>query len=192
MSLKYKPRLEGFSLIEVSVALLIIGIISSISMNQLKITNKLYTNQKTHEHMDFVIKALAAYCIAMEGELPYPSSLEKSIGLADPFMKNSFGIVPFKSLGIMEKFAKDGKGRWILYKINPSFNSESHNTSNLGINEFHSDIPNDKVAFILKSQNKDGSDEFVVWYSERTFISNFTHNLENLLPKNDQDFSKPI
>ena len=91
-------------------------------------------------------------------------------------MKNTFGIIPFKTLGIMEKFAKNAKGKWLLYKMNPDFGKTTALNKNLGITSFSSQIPQDKVAFIIKSQNERWEDEVVAWYSEKTFISNLANN----------------
>lgn len=168
-----KVSFSAFSLIEVSISLLIIGILSGIWGNQLKMINKIQSSQKTQTNIDFTVKALAAYCIAEDFKLPYPSKLNSDLGKQSESMKNSFGIIPFKSLGIMEKFAKDGNGRWLLYKMNPNFCNLNSQNSNLDVKEFSSDIAGDKVAFIIKSQNSAGVDETTVWYSEKTFISNF-------------------
>lgn len=169
-------RIPGFSLLEVSISLLIIGIISSISISQLKVINRLYASQKTQSNIDFIVRALAAYCIAHEGKLPYPSPFKNNVGTQSDAMSNSFGLVPFKTLGIMDRFAKNGSGRWLLYKANPYFGKTPHSIEQktMGISDFASEIPGDKVAFIIKSTNRKGTDEVVIWYSESVFISNFT------------------
>lgn len=173
-----KVYFPGFSLIEVSIALLIIGIISSIGISQLKMVNKIYSSQKTHSNIEFVTKAIGAYCMAMDFKIPYPSHFKSNIGQQSESMKNSFGIIPFKSLGIMEKFAKNGNGKWLLYKMNPYFCKQAtlSENRNLGIASFSTEIPGDKVAFIIKSQNSKNEDEITIWYSEKIFLSNFTSN----------------
>ncbi len=92
-------------------------------------------------------------------------------------MQNSFGLVPFKSLGIMEKFVKDGNGRWLLYKMNPNFGKTIFTAEDktIGISDFNSDIPGDRVAFIIKVKNIKNEDEQTIWYSERTFVANYTN-----------------
>ncbi|MDR2459121.1 MAG: prepilin-type N-terminal cleavage/methylation domain-containing protein [Holosporales bacterium] len=168
-----KIALPGFSLIEVSISLLILGIISSVVMTQLNIFNKVHTNQKTHNNIDFVVKAIAAYCMSNDDRLPFPST-SGDVGIQNESMKDTFGCIPFKTLGIMEKFSKNGNGKKLLYRMNPHF-GQSSTTANvtLGISEFHSDIKDDKVAIIIKSQDANGRDEIVVWYSEKSFIANF-------------------
>lgn len=172
-----KISFQGFSLIEVSISLLIVGIISAIGISQLRLMQKMYASQKTQSNIDFVVKALGAYCTSTALQLPFPSKIDSNIGNQSNSMKHSFGIIPFKSLGIMEKFAKDGNGRWLLYKMNPNFGKsvfESEDKS-LGVKEFNSEIPEDRVAFIIKTKNAKNEDELSIWYSEHTFIANYTN-----------------
>lgn len=138
--------------------------------------NKVYSSQKTQTNMDFVVRTLGAYCTCNALKLPYPSKINANIGVQSEDMKHSFGIIPFKSLGIMEKFAKDGNGHWMLYKMNPNFGKVifSSEDKSLGVSEFSSELPNDRVAFIIKSKNSKNEDEITIWYSEKTFVSNFT------------------
>jgi prepilin-type N-terminal cleavage/methylation domain-containing protein len=184
--------LSGFSLLEVSISLLVIGIISNIFMTQFIATKKLYASQKTATNMDFVLKALGTYYISKEGELPYPSTSTNNVGMQSQSMQNTFGIVPFKTLGIMENFAKSGNGKWLLYRLNPFFrkNGASQQQKKLGIDDFESDIIDDKVAIILKSQSNEGKDEIVIWYSEKTFIANFAGN--KVFTKKQQQVGLPV
>lgn len=172
-----KVYFQGFSLIEVSISLIIIGIISSIGISQLNIMNRVYRTQKTQSNIDFVVKSIAAFYLASDcNNIPFPSDMKNNIGHQSKTMENSFGIIPFKTLGIMEKFAKNAKGKWLLYKMNPDFGKNTFSNKTLGISGFSSEIPGDKIAFIIKSQNEKHEDEITIWYSEKTFISNFANN----------------
>ena len=86
-------RFQGFSLIEVSISLLIVGIVSAIGISQLRLMQKMYAAQKTQSNIDFVIKALGAYCTSSSLRLPFPSKMNSDIGYQSESMKNSFGII---------------------------------------------------------------------------------------------------
>ena len=163
-----KERFQGFSLIEVSISLLIMGIISAISISQLSVMQKMSASKKTQSNIDFVVNALGVYYARNSAwpALPYPSKMDCNIGRQSKSMKNSFGIIPFKSLGIMEKFAKDCNGRWLLYKMNSKlcrtiFASED---KSLGDMEFSSNIPSNELAFVIKVQNANNEEELSVEY----------------------------
>lgn len=162
-----KARFQGFSLIEVSISLLIIGIVSAIGISQLGLMQRIYASQKTQANIDFVIKALGMYYFRSAAlPLPFPSKRDSNIGYQSESMKNSFGIIPFKSLGIMEKFAKDGNGRWLLYKMNPNLGKSIYapEDKSLGATEFSSKIPTNKLAFVIKVKNAKNEDELSVEY----------------------------
>ena len=148
-----KVRLQGFSLLEVSISLLIVGIISVISISQMTLMQKISASQKTRANIEFVAKVLGMYYfISKTQPLPFPSEINSNIGYQSERMKNSFGIIPYKTLGIMEKFAKDGNGRWLLYKMNPNFD------------EYSSTIRDDRLAFIIKAKNAKNEDEVSLGY----------------------------
>ena len=177
---KGKCKIPAFSLIEISITLLIVGLVSSIMIPQLKSITLLINAQKDQSHLDFITKSIGAYYLSTY-KIPYPSMINSNIGEQNESMKNSFGIVPFKTLGIMEKFAKTSNGMWILYKMNPAFGNKAIK-DNLGISDFSGKINDDKIAIILKTQNSRGEDSLTVWYSEKNFIANFANN--KLPPQN--------
>ena len=176
--MRKKVLLGGFSLLEVSISLLVIGIISSVGISQMNSILKLNATQKTQSNIDMIVRSLGAYYLSTESKIPFPSSDTINLGVQNEGIKKEFGIVPFKSLGIMEKFAKNGNGKWLLYKMNPFFCKKgvSKDQASLGVKEFVSDLQEDKVAIIIKSVNKNDEDEVVVWYSEKNFIANFANN----------------
>lgn len=164
MIIRFKRFLKAFSLIEVSISLVITGIISSVCLQQLASFKKAEALRNTQHHFDVVITSLGAYYLSSDGDLPQPSGK----------LVDGFGRVPFETLGIMERFAKDGNGNWILFKVNPFFGKKNFDSKliNLGVVEFSSSS-DDKVAFILKSMNKEGKELFKIWMSERNFKNMF-------------------
>lgn len=178
-----KKKLSGFSLIEISISLLIIGIISNICMSQLTAFMKINSIQKTQANCDIVIKSLGAYYIQVDG-----ARLPQQIGVVD---SDGFGHVPFKELGIMERFAKDGNGNWLLYKLNPNFNgSSSLSSTNLGVQDFASSL-GDTIAITLKAVDRNKNKLYEIWYSKRNFISLFPPR-QKQQPAKRNDLAVPV
>jgi len=70
-----------------------------------------------------VIEALAAYVLAHQ-RLPCPATNTSGDAAAICTVAGSnIGFIPFRSLGISEKLAKDGHHHWITYAIQPSLAS---------------------------------------------------------------------
>ncbi len=181
-------KIKGFALIEVSIALLILGIISSISISQFATIKRMQAEMTTKSNIDFILKSLGAYYISRLGLLPYPANNGSQVTGQQVNGKLDFGIIPYKSLGIMEKYAKDGYGNWLLYKLNPDIGKKTTTKNrNLGIREFDSEMKNDKVAFIIKyTTNKN---ENIIWYSENNFARIFANGKiqkDNTRPKLDK------
>lgn len=166
-------HVEGFSLLEISISLIIIGIISSFCLSQIKIMKQTENINTIKQNINIIINSLGAYYFkATDASLPYPSDFHKNLGYQSENMKMSFGIVPYKNLGIMEGNVKDNRGYYIKYRLNPYFNNNSkiydREFINLGIKDFHSDY-NDKIAFILRITDENDRILFETWMSERNF-----------------------
>ncbi len=178
--LNIHKQLKGFALIEVSIALLILGIISSISINQFATLKRIQADMTTKNNIDHVLKSLGAYYIAKRGILPFPEKIGDRVTGRQTFDYRDFGTVPYKTLGIMEKFVKDGYGNWLKYKVHPDFGVKISKyyklaNKNLGISEdeFDSYVQNDKVAFIIKYTSN--NQEHTIWYSENNFVQIFAN-----------------
>ncbi|MDR0552800.1 MAG: hypothetical protein LBG13_01770 [Holosporales bacterium] len=158
-----KLWVSGFSLIEASISLLIVGIVSSVCISQLSVFMAVNRMQKTQANCEIIVKALGTY-MRVDCVLPPPVNVDSS----------GFGRVPFETVGIMESFAKDGNGNWILYKANPYFGRMTADPEliNLGVREF-SGASGDKVAFILKSVSSTNAELYKIWYSENNFTAMF-------------------
>lgn len=117
---------RGFSLLEVTIALCISGIMvgSFVSlMNSYTILEKV---RKTQDHKEKILGALGLY-FTEHGHLPCPgdpSSLGSDIGIMRRYCPGVLaqGIVPFRTLGLDEATAKDGYKRWFTYAIEPCNN----------------------------------------------------------------------
>lgn len=162
---QFNKRVKGFALVEVSIALLILGIITSVTMTQMSAFIKLRREQVTRDNMEFVVKALGAYYLNKNGRLPKPDTNTVTDG---------FGTVPHRALGVMEQYCKDGNGRLLLYKCNSSVcgssggsnvGTFSDNMFGLGSGGTGFDIKNDRLMFVIRTV--DGKHK--IWYNEKIF-----------------------
>lgn len=144
-------RLNGFALVEVSIALLILGMITSITMTQMVTLTKLRKEQVTRDNIEFILKALGAYYLNKNGQLPNPTRI----------MEEGFGLVPWQTMGIMERYSKDGYGRPLLYKHLPALPISQRTTMVHG----GFAIKNDHM--LLEIKTVDGKHRY--WYTEKVF-----------------------
>jgi type II secretory pathway pseudopilin PulG len=128
---------EGFALLEVALALIIMGIVASFSFPLIKN----YTNKnkimETKQGAEIVMMSLANY-LAQTGALPCPGVVEAGdaqFGQARASctqLAEAQGIVPYKTLGIPEKHAKDGFGHFFTYTVTPALTKITASTSSSG------------------------------------------------------------
>ena len=152
----YTVRLKGFVLVEISIALLVLGIVTSITMTQLTVLSKLRQEQVTHDNMEFVVKALSAYYLNKNGLLPFPNETSLNIG-------ENYGTIPWQKLGIMKKYSNDGHGQPLLYKVNPVFCGYGYKTNK---EEMIFEVKNDRFMFEIKTMDSKQK----VLYSENVFV----------------------
>jgi hypothetical protein len=102
-----------------AIVISIIGLISGFFITKIKIANKIMKAKVTKENIEIVTASLAAY-LTCSNRLPRPANggdgLESTAG---GLINNYVGNVPFKTIGIPEKQAKDGNGRPLVYAVEP-------------------------------------------------------------------------
>lgn len=167
-------RLSAFSLIEVAIALIVMGIITGFAVPLITSNYRLAQHHKTDNHREQIVAALAGY-VLKNNRLPSPALTTQGIGaqFCDR-TETCVGYVPFTILGLPEKTAKDGYGNWFTYAVNPKLtNPKDHNIQNRvvfcsvsqdiikirNIHDHHSiSVPsNDPIAFVLISHGPNGS-----------------------------------
>lgn len=133
---------DGFSLIEISIALIIIGLLITplVTLYNAEITSRRLLNNNANMTM---VKDNINFFVAQNGRYPVPASLLAAPGDVDYGQSQAgaldlcsswptatgiclnsttvnstfFGAVPFKDLGIDEKFSLDSWGNKILYAV---------------------------------------------------------------------------
>ncbi|MBW8309684.1 MAG: type II secretion system GspH family protein [Candidatus Paracaedibacteraceae bacterium] len=141
-------RLSAFSLIEISIALIIMGIVASMTIPLLTVQHRLNQQKTTHNHEEQIVAALAAYVLQYH-RLPAPAP--SSNGKANKNCENHthcVGFVPFTTLGLPEKTAKDGYGNWFTFAVHPTLTKTQARTND-GSSEYFCKIS----AHIIKLQN---------------------------------------
>ena len=115
-----KNNLPGFALVEVAIALTVLGIIGTLGLPIALHSLQRHKQQTTEAHAEKILSALSAFVI-QEGRLPCPANPAApytSFGEeVDICIHNEEGILPFKTLGIPEALSKDGFGHYFTYVV---------------------------------------------------------------------------
>ncbi|MBS0271417.1 MAG: prepilin-type N-terminal cleavage/methylation domain-containing protein [Proteobacteria bacterium] len=113
----------GFSLLELAISLVVLGIIGGLSLPLLTAQINRSCIVKTRVYQDYALNAIAAY---VEKNKRFPCPAEPQIsgpgyGVAQIQCRGqkAKGILPFKTLGISEIYARDGFKRLMTYVIEP-------------------------------------------------------------------------
>ncbi len=149
--MKKNPKKTAFSLIELSIVVLIIAILitGSLSSSITAINNAKI--KSTRERMDEIYKALGSYLL-INGKLPCPASILElksssstygtSIGTAGTCSGSGiytsttsgatnlvYGMVPVRTLGLSNDLAEDGFEDKIAYIVDKNFTGTNFGTS---------------------------------------------------------------
>jgi len=143
----------GFTLVEVAVALLIVGIVTSGALVGVSQVVKGEKVRETRQKIDYVMNELSAYA-QTHYRLPCPADPAAPAATAGHegdngkcFINSSNsamyweteGIVPWKELGIPQDMVVDAWGRYITYR--PAPNLTLDNNSNTPTGQAQQDIP---------------------------------------------------
>jgi len=110
----------GFTLIEVAIALIIIGILAGTALPSLLRYRQATLISQTRGKQETLLKTIAAYALAY-GQLPCPADPDQK-GLERTSCHNfttSMGIIPYHSLGLPESAARDAFNRYMTYVVHP-------------------------------------------------------------------------
>lgn len=122
-----KKAVSGFSLIEVSFALVIAGLLFSGLLLLMKSVRQARQQALTATHQERIFYALGQFA-GKKGHLPCPADPEKRDGIARSFCLRPdllHGDVPFRTLGLAPQVSKNGRGLYFRYVLNPELSLKS-------------------------------------------------------------------
>ncbi len=121
--------LKAFTLVEMSLVLIVIGLVILIVFPAMKALRDGTQRQLTHSNLSALSRSIAAF-VQANGCLPCPTPAS-AVGAGFGYVRGANGaacgtcnieegIPPFASLGLPAATAKDGWGRWITLRIDPA------------------------------------------------------------------------
>ena len=117
-----RKNLPAFALLEVAIALSILGIVTYMGMPMLGKLQQWQQVKVTHAHQEKIVESLAGY-VLINKRLPCPALSANGEAQTTCANDTKSGFVPYKTLGIDEKTAKDGNHHWMTYVVEPSLAS---------------------------------------------------------------------
>ena len=111
---------DGFALIEVSIALIVLGVLMGVGLPSFLHYLKWQKVRETKERQEEIMYSVSSFVLHY-GYVPLPAdphAAAATFGESRLYAesKTDFrGIVPFKTLGLSERYAKDGFGRYLTY-----------------------------------------------------------------------------
>lgn len=113
-----KTNVPGFSLIEISLALLIIGVIAGLAIPTMRTIIKYQRTQKSESNMSFVKDALVGY-LGHNRKLPCPCPDDTGVAADSCDYRNAVGYVPYRTLQISQSKASGADGKIMIYGVEP-------------------------------------------------------------------------
>ncbi len=122
-----KSHQDGFSLLELSIVLVILGMIGGISFAFVRTQMSRAALHKTRLHQDYVMNSIASF-VEKNGRFPCPTGeLNNGVSQISCRGPKAKGTVPYKTLGISEIYAKDGDKQPITYVVEPQLTQQLTN-----------------------------------------------------------------
>lgn len=119
----FHKKLSAFALIEIAIALCVLGVIGYMTIPLLGKVQQWQRVRATTINQEKIIEALAGYVLANK-RLPCPAINSNGQAQAVCTSDTKAGFVPYKTLGIDAKVAKDGNHHWMTYVVQPNLTAE--------------------------------------------------------------------
>lgn len=112
---------SGFSLLEMTIVLAIMGVLSGLALPFLSQHMERIRHQTTKEHQKEIMDSIEIYFSNMQS-LPCPAdpvSKGKARPICQTTSQEAIGIIPYRTLGLPESVARDGFGYYMTYAVHP-------------------------------------------------------------------------
>ena len=123
LNVSYDDRaLRGFVLLEVALAILIVGVLGTLGISGYRAVCEHRAYSVTEQRMERALAALAQY-VKRTGCLPCPASIDsqgESVGQGAMGCPTSVGTLPYAVLGMSVREAQDGWQRPLTYAMDPA------------------------------------------------------------------------
>ena len=119
---KSAPEFDAFSLVEVAIVLVIVGILSSVFVSPFLNLQKVEKQRITSQRFENAMTSLTSFLLTHR-YLPCPANpknkgIEAGVAMKSCMLPGTnVGILPYKTLGIPETQARDGFHQWITYAV---------------------------------------------------------------------------
>lgn len=121
---------RGFTLVEMSIVLIVVGLVIMMVFPAMKAVREASARTATIQNLSTLMRAAASFTQAT-GCLPCPTPADTSgpgfgrvggreNGVLCGLCNAAEGLAPFADLGLPAATAKDGWGRWITLRIDPT------------------------------------------------------------------------
>ena len=147
---------SGFSLVEMAIVVMIIGLLLAGAMFLLKPYLEMSQANLTRKKMENISSALASFAQTY-GRLPCPSDADSSAsnppygsprrsgsnGLdfvkdnCGTSMESYVGIIPFRAIGLTEDQVRDNYGNMITYAVSPAMTNEEYKQDDMNSGDVH-------------------------------------------------------
>ncbi len=132
-------HLSAFSLIEVAIVLIILGLVLGLTVPMVTASQKVSQRKITESHQQQIVQAITAYVLQHS---KFPRAAGQSDGKMGTCSQGDvcLGYVPYRDLGVPESVAKDGFGRWFSYAVHAELTRTGP----------ASDASTEKICFVTK------------------------------------------
>ncbi len=147
---------EGYILIELAIVFVVFGLLMATFLPFYEQYKQRNAKIETEKRMEIVAKAFSSFA-QMRWRLPCPANSAVAVGTplgveraaCNANIPDAHGIIPYRTLGLPEQYAKDGYGNFFTYVVSADFTNDNR----LGI---ALDNVNIRLAHLVGGDNTTG------------------------------------